>query len=174
MTRYLAVVVFFLSGFGLTGLTQAQLAPTPPAILSPPGTQVPVPRRANASARQVQDFLKANPELQTGIKLPDGATAKALRAIPGGVRYQVEGASQAEVIIVDVKGPPQVLARSFLEITWEGVKKAVAATNEILGAIPGAGSSTQKGCTNVNVDGGGKVVIVSTGQDSKRMCEGME
>jgi hypothetical protein len=54
------------------------------------------------------------------------------------------------------------------------VKKAVAATNEILGAIPGAGSSTQKGCTNVNVDGGGKVVIVSTGQDSKRMCEGME
>ena len=129
--------------------------------------------RDDASSRQVRNFLKANPDLRTGITLRDGTTVKAQRAIPGGVRYRVSGLPRGQVVMVDVKGPPNLLAKGFLDTLWDGVKKAASAVTQLradVEASGGPGGNASQDCVGVDVDGASNTVSVSAGPLSRVKC----
>jgi hypothetical protein len=133
--------------------------------------------RDDASSRQVRNFLKANPDLRTGMRLRDGTTVKAQRAIPGGIRYRVSGLPRGQVVMVDVTGPPHLLAKGFLDTLWDDVKKAASAVAQLradVEASGGPGGNESQDCVGIDVDGASNTVSVSAGPDSKVKCAGAE
>lgn len=175
MTKLLAAVVLVLSCCGLPGAVHAQTGASRAAVRGLPGK--PAATRTHASAQQVQDFLTANPDLRAGVNLPDGTTVKVQRTIPGGIRYRITGLPRGQGVMVDVTGPPSVLAKGFLETLWDDVKKVAAAVTQVLAdvdAASGPGRHKQQGCININVNAGNNTVNISGGSDNRTGCGDIE
>jgi hypothetical protein len=96
-----------------------------------------------ATPEQIQEVLKAHPDLKTGIKASDGSVARVVTPIKGGLRYEIKNSS-GHSITADVVGPPTTI------VTRNIIDYAI----ELIRATEKADAGT-KSCGNVTVTVGG-------------------